>query len=57
LAFTFAQFGRRRDAPIPAADPVDDETAVFLRRLLPHEVTRVERMDLRWRAVYARRTR
>src|SRR5438552_12984551 len=33
----------RCDAPIPAADPVDDQTAVVLGCLLPREVTRVER--------------
>src|SRR6185369_11847076 len=36
----------RYDAPIPAADPVDNKAAVFLRCLLPREVTCVERMDL-----------
>src|SRR6266545_7500017 len=36
----------RCDAPIPAADPVDDQAAVFLGCLLPREVTGVERMDL-----------
>src|SRR5258708_39805825 len=30
------------DAPIPAADPVGDQPAVLLRRLLPCEVTGVE---------------
>jgi hypothetical protein len=38
--------GSRCDAPIPAADPVDDQAAVFRCCLLPREVTRVERMDL-----------
>jgi hypothetical protein len=36
----------RCDAPIPAADPVDDQAAIVLGCLLPREVTRVERMDL-----------
>src|SRR6266540_5854734 len=50
--WTRTMFGRpftllaRHDAPIPAADPVDDKAAVLLRCLLPREVTRVERMDL-----------
>src|SRR6185312_15111507 len=34
----------RSDAPIPAADPVDDQAAVFLGCLLPREVTGVEGM-------------
>src|SRR6185437_9552685 len=34
------------DAPIPAADPVDDQAAVFLGCLLPREVTGVEGMGL-----------
>src|SRR6266567_5696912 len=36
----------RCDAPITAADPVDDQAAVFPGCLLPREVTRVEGMDL-----------
>lgn len=34
------------DAPMPTGDPVDDQAAVFLRRLLPREVAGVEGMDL-----------
>ena len=34
------------DAPVAAADPVDDQAAVLLRRLLPREVTGGEGMDL-----------
>src|SRR5689334_25446327 len=34
------------DTPISAADPVDNEAAVFVRGLLPREVTGVKRMDL-----------
>src|SRR4051812_48688485 len=36
----------RSDAPVSAADPVDDEAAVFVRCLLPGEVTGLERVDL-----------
>src|SRR6266511_3842846 len=44
---TAAALGLARcDAPVPAADPVDDQAAVFLGCLLPREVTGVERMDL-----------
>ena len=34
------------DAPIPAADPVGDQSAVLLRCLLPCEMTGVERVNL-----------
>src|SRR6185437_16092408 len=36
----------RSDAPVSAADPIDDEAAVFVRCLLPGEVAGVEWMDL-----------
>jgi DNA-binding CsgD family transcriptional regulator len=36
----------RRDAAVPAADPVGDQAAVLPGRLLPREVTCVERMNL-----------
>jgi hypothetical protein len=36
----------RRYALVPAADPFDDQAAVFIGCLLPGEVPRVERVDL-----------
>jgi len=36
----------RSDAPVSAVDPVDDDAAVFVRCLLPREVTGGEWMDL-----------
>ena len=40
--------GRRcaRESSESAADPVDDETAVVIGRLLPREVAGIERVDL-----------
>jgi hypothetical protein len=39
-------FADKHTLPIPVADPVDHQAAVFLRGLLPREVTSVESMDL-----------
>jgi hypothetical protein len=36
----------RSDAPISPADPIGDQASVLLGRLLPREVTGVERMNL-----------
>jgi hypothetical protein len=40
------QLARSSDPPVSASDPVGDQDAVLLGRLLPCEVTGVERMDL-----------
>jgi hypothetical protein len=34
------------DAPIPAANPLNDKSTVLVRCLFPGEVSGVERMDL-----------